>query len=131
MSEHEIVYFKASGKYYTSEKVEWPKDAPDHSGWNPLSTFHRIKEMYAVCMDTPHGFPQFSPPKTVYDLQQTIYELNCRVAELKRELAEKSVDEDVVEIVGFAEGYGEATETGEKNTNVVLVTEALPPWEKS
>lgn len=87
--QYEIVYFKPSGKYYTSEKVTWPKDAPDHSGWNPLSTFHRIGEMYAVCMNAPHGFPQFSPPKTVYDLQQTIYELNCRVVELKREFDEE------------------------------------------
>jgi hypothetical protein len=86
--QYEIVYFKPSGKYYTDEKVTWPKDAPDHSGWNPLSTFHRIKEMYAVCMDAPHGFPQFSPPKTIYDLQQTIYELRQEIEKLKAELDE-------------------------------------------
>ncbi len=58
---YEICYFKASGKYYTTDVVEWSTDAPDHSGYNPISSFHRIKDMHAVCMDAPHGFPQFSP----------------------------------------------------------------------
>ncbi len=59
---YEICYFKAnSGKYYTTDVVEWPTDAPDHSGYNPISSFHRIKDMHAVCMDAPQGFPQFSP----------------------------------------------------------------------
>ncbi len=61
---YEICYFKASGKYYTTDIVEWPTDAPDHSGYNPISSLHRIKDMHAVCMDAPQGFPQFSPAET-------------------------------------------------------------------
>ncbi len=59
---YQITYFRKSGKYYTTDEVIWPTDDPDHSGFNPLSSFHRIKTMYAVCMEAPHGFPQFSPP---------------------------------------------------------------------
>lgn len=61
-AKYEITYFKTrNGKYYTTDEVPWPTDAPDHSGYNPLSSFHRIKTMHAVCMNAPQGFPQFSP----------------------------------------------------------------------
>jgi len=61
---HTITYFKPSGKYYCEDTgVVWPTDKPDHSGFNPLHTFQRIRDMYAVCMDAPHGFPQFSKPQ--------------------------------------------------------------------
>lgn len=60
----EITYFKRSGKYYcTDEGVEWPRDPNHYSGWAPFSSLHRIKEMYAVCMEGPLGFPHFSHPK--------------------------------------------------------------------
>jgi hypothetical protein len=60
-AKYQITYFKTgSGKYYTTDEVTWPTDAPDHSGFNPIASLHRIKTMHAVCMVAPHGFPQFS-----------------------------------------------------------------------
>ncbi len=59
-----IIYFKPSGKYYTEDtNVEWPRDPTHHTGWAPLEALHRIKKMYAVCIENPHGFPQFSSPR--------------------------------------------------------------------
>ncbi len=59
-----VIYFKPSGKYYTEDtNVEWPRDPTHHTGWAPLEALHRIKKMYAVCIENPHGFPQFSSPR--------------------------------------------------------------------
>lgn len=60
----EIVYFKPSGKYYTTdEEVPWPRDPSHYTGWAPFSSLHRIRDMFAVCMETPLGFPCGSPRK--------------------------------------------------------------------
>lgn len=57
----DVVYFKASGKYYTTdEDVEWPRDPDHYDGWAPFERLHRLWDMSAVCMATPMGFPKFS-----------------------------------------------------------------------
>ena len=59
-----ITYFKPSGKYYCEdEDVEWPRCASHYTGWAPFESLHRIESMYAVCMVTPLGYPQFSKPR--------------------------------------------------------------------
>jgi hypothetical protein len=58
-AQYVVTYFKQSGKYYTEESVEWPKGTLGIHV--PLSSVHRIKDMHAVCIDSPFGFPQFSP----------------------------------------------------------------------
>ncbi len=59
-----ISYFKPSGKWYTDdEDVDWPRDPLHYSGWATLQSLHRIKTMFAVCMENPLGFPQFSKPR--------------------------------------------------------------------
>lgn len=58
-----ITYFKLTGKYYTTdENVEWPPDTSHYSGWAPFKTLVRIKDMVAVCMETPLGFPHMYSP---------------------------------------------------------------------
>lgn len=61
----EIVYFKpGSGKYYTEDKeVSWPRDPSHYTGWATFTSLHRIKDMFAVCLETPLGFPHASPPR--------------------------------------------------------------------
>jgi hypothetical protein len=61
----EVVYFKpGSGKYYTiDEQTPWPRDPSHYTGWAPFSSLHRIQDMFAVCMETPLGFPCGSPRK--------------------------------------------------------------------
>ncbi len=58
--EAHVTYFKASGKYYTSEKTPWPRDPTHHSGWVPFASLHRLRDMTAVCLETPVGYPQMS-----------------------------------------------------------------------
>ncbi len=64
-----ITYFKPrSGKYYiTDENVEWPKDPEHYSGFIPFSSLVRIKDMIAVCMENPLGFPQMHVPEDIKD----------------------------------------------------------------
>lgn len=58
-----IHYFKpTTGKWYCEdESVEWKPDATHFDGWQPFSQLHRLKDMTAVCLLTPLGFPQSSP----------------------------------------------------------------------
>ena len=59
-----ITYFKPSGKYYTEDKnVEWPRDPKHYNGWKPFDDVVRIKGMFAVCMESPLGYPQFCHPQ--------------------------------------------------------------------
>jgi len=54
-----IHYFKLSGKWYCDdENVEWPENPKNVT----LKSLHRISDMYAVCLENPLGFPQFSLP---------------------------------------------------------------------
>jgi hypothetical protein len=63
-----IHYFKPSGKWYTQDdNVEWPTDAVYYTGFAPFTSLHRIKSMFAVCMENPLGFPQFSRPTVVVE----------------------------------------------------------------
>lgn len=57
-----IHYFKSSGKWYCSdEDVEWPSDADHYTKWAPFESVVRLKDMVAICMETPMGYPQMSP----------------------------------------------------------------------
>lgn len=59
-----VHYFKRTGKWYCDdEDVEWPRDPEHYTGWATLRSLHRIEDMYAVCLENPLGFPQFSHPK--------------------------------------------------------------------
>jgi hypothetical protein len=63
-----ITYFKPSGKYYTEdENVEWSPDATHYTGWAPFERVVRIKAMFAVCFNAPHGFPQMYVPQGAAD----------------------------------------------------------------
>ena len=59
-----IDYFKPqSGKWYTEDQdVLWSPDAEHYTRWQPFSTLVRLKEMWAVCMATPLGYPIACPP---------------------------------------------------------------------
>lgn len=63
-----ITYFKPSGKYYTEEEVEWPTDSSHWTEWKAFEDVARIKNMIAVCMVAPHGFPQMHVPPRVKEL---------------------------------------------------------------
>lgn len=56
-----ITYFKANGKHYTDEDVEWPPDLTHYSKWAPFERIVRIKTMHAVCLANPLGYPQMRP----------------------------------------------------------------------
>lgn len=58
-----IHYFKpTSGKWYCDdENVEWRPDAGNYTGWQDFRELHRLKDMTAVCLVSPLGFPQSSP----------------------------------------------------------------------
>jgi hypothetical protein len=59
-----IQYFKMSGKWYTDdEDVEWPEDKNHYTGWKPFEDVVRLKDMFAVCMESPLGYPQFCWPQ--------------------------------------------------------------------
>lgn len=59
-----IHYFKpGSGKHYTEdEDVLWFPDASHYNKWQPFSSLVRLRDMFAVCMATPLGFPVGCPP---------------------------------------------------------------------
>lgn len=60
-----IHYFKPSGKWYCDdENVEWPRDPEHYSGWQPIAQLARLKDMIAVCLESPLGFPQMALPLT-------------------------------------------------------------------
>lgn len=58
-----IHYFKpTSGKWYCEdEDVEWKPDPNHFTGWQNFRELHRLKDMMAVCLVNPLGFPQSSP----------------------------------------------------------------------
>lgn len=59
-----ITYFKTSGKYYTEdEAVEWRRDVNHFTGWQDFSAVVRLRDMFAVCMETPLGYPTFHYPQ--------------------------------------------------------------------
>lgn len=59
-----ISYFKPSGKWYTTdEDVLWGPDPNHYDGWKDFRQIVRLKDMFAVCMQTPLGFPQSCPPE--------------------------------------------------------------------
>jgi hypothetical protein len=60
-----ITYFKKSGKYYTTEEAMWPSDDKHYTGWAPFEEVVRLRDMYAVCMESPMGFPVFCHPQSV------------------------------------------------------------------
>lgn len=60
-----ITYFKPSGKYYTEEETDWPVDPAHWTKWKPFEDVVRIKNMIAVCIDAPHGFPQMHVPSNL------------------------------------------------------------------
>lgn len=58
-----ITYFKPSGKYYCEdEDVTWPEDETHFTKWTPFEALVRVRDMFAVCMETPLGYPQFAYP---------------------------------------------------------------------
>jgi hypothetical protein len=57
-----ITYFKDTGKYYTEEKEKWYRDPTHYSKWKKFDDVPRIKDMLAVCIDTPLGFPHIRQP---------------------------------------------------------------------
>jgi hypothetical protein len=63
----EVLYFKPSGKYYTTDLgVVWPRDASHYSGWAPFEKVaRRIVGMVALCIESPLGFPQMHVPADV------------------------------------------------------------------
>lgn len=58
-----IHYFKPdSGKWYCDdEDVEWPADPNHYTGFKPFAEIVRMKDMFAVCLETPLGFPHARP----------------------------------------------------------------------
>lgn len=58
-----IHYFKpTSGKWYCDdENVVWAPDPSHYTGWQDFRALHRLRNMTAVCIVTPLGFPQSSP----------------------------------------------------------------------
>ncbi len=57
-----VHYFKPSGKWYCDdEDVEWPAAMTHYSGWASFDDIVRLKDMVAVCIDTPLGFPHMRP----------------------------------------------------------------------
>lgn len=60
-----VTYFKPSGKFYTEDKdVQWLADPDDCEKWQRFEDVVRIKDMIAVCFDSPHGYPQMYVPKS-------------------------------------------------------------------
>ena len=58
-----IHYFKPlSGKWmYTDEDVEWAPDPTHYTKWRDFRELQRLKDMTAVCILSPLGFPQSLP----------------------------------------------------------------------
>lgn len=53
-----VYFFKPSGKWYTTERYEWP----DHERlFENVLPSERLRGMHAVCIDNPLGFPQMRP----------------------------------------------------------------------
>lgn len=66
-----VHYFKASGKWYTEDRnAEWLPDASDYTGWAPFASVVRIKNMFAVCLETPLGYPKFYRPPSEEDAEE-------------------------------------------------------------
>jgi hypothetical protein len=65
-----ISYFKPSGKWHADDDdAEWPRDPKHYTGWAPFEDVVCLKDMFAVCMETPLGFPQLCYPKEGVRLQ--------------------------------------------------------------
>lgn len=58
-----IRYFKpTSGKWYCNdEDVTWAPDPDHYTGWRAFKDLVRLKDMTAVCIDSPLGVPQSAP----------------------------------------------------------------------
>jgi len=82
-----IHYFKPSGKWYCDDEgVEWPRDPDHYSGWVPFDRIARLKDMFAVCMENPLGFPQFARPTRDWHTQEPIASESTRIEELEAKL---------------------------------------------
>ena len=82
-----IHYFKPSGKWYCDDEgVEWPRDPDHYSGWVPFDRIARLKDMFAVCMENPLGFPQFARPTRDWHTQEPIASKSAQIEELEAKL---------------------------------------------
>lgn len=57
-----ITYFKPGGKWYMTEEEKWYRDPEHYSKWQKFDDVPRCKDMIAVCIDTPLGFPHIRQP---------------------------------------------------------------------
>ncbi len=81
-----VEFFKASGKYYTTEYVSWLSEQEDSPCETLRRSLHnkvgeRFKEMYAVCVNSPAGVPLMLLPGDRWQstqLEHGIFLVECQ-----------------------------------------------------